>query len=407
MRRDFSMWTPETPKSIHVDTVKSLMVMNESPQRLGGSALGRWLVAVLVIGFSAAGFAEPFVAAYVHLGRYFDANMDREEREAALRESIAHAKAAGIRIVMPYSSTSSGAATYPSRVIPDHLYGDWDALGFYIDEARKEGLVAYPTVPVLVCGHDEPRGILLEHTDWALRDGEGKPLGFISAGHPEARAWVISALRELVDRYEVPGILLDYLRFPNKPVDLDASSRRRFESAHDNVEITIADRGDSAWQAFKEQQLTVLMSEIRSALPNTTLALYCWGPHVTQGHYVGQNWAGWAHDGLLDVINVSGYCYPDNYGDAYMDAFRRRLSGAKALLDEGGGTATATFCLGVVTSHGRIENASEIGEYLSVAREVGMEGVAVFTLNTLSEYQAEIATEDYFRTFEREVTTGK
>ncbi len=392
---------------MHLDTAKPIGVISSVLQWPKVRRWRHWIVVVLFLAMGNLASAEPFSAAYVHLGRYIDVNAPVETREAALRRSIAEAKELGIRILMPYSSNSAGAATYPSAVFPDHLYGDWDALGFYINEARKQGLKVYPTVPVLVCGHDEPRGILLEHTEWALRDYEGHPIGFISAGHPEARAWLISALRELVDRYEVPGLLLDYLRYPNKPVDLDARSRRRFESEHENVEIVIADRGDSPWQVFKEQQLTVLMNEIRSALPNTTLALYCWGPHVTQGHYVGQNWAGWARDGLLDVVNVSGYCYTDNYGDAYMEAFRKRLSGAKALLDEGGGDAKATFCLGVVTSHGRIEQASEIHDYLSVAGAVGMEGVAVFTLNTLSEYQAEVAAEDYFRTFEREVATGK
>ena len=127
------------------------------------------------------------------------------------------------------------------------------------------------------------------------------------------------------------------------------------------------------------------MTEIKAALPDTTLALYCWGPHVASGHYVGQRWADWAKAGYLDIINVSGYCYTDNYGEKYMEVFRQRLADARALVKPEESDARFTFCLGVVTSHGKIKAASEISTYLAAANELGVEGVAYFTLNTLGE----------------------
>jgi len=206
-------------------------------------------------------------------------------------------------------------------------------------------------------------------------------------------------LKELVERYEVNGILLDYLRYPNKVIRLDEGSEERFLAQTGVESINIADRSDTPWQRFREDQLTTLMAEIHEALPDTTLAIYTWGPHVVSGHNVGQDWASWVRDGYLDIVNVSGYCYPDNYGNDYMDVFRNRLSDAKALLDAAGNRAEATFCLGVVTSHGRVERAAQIKDYLEAARDTGMQGVAVFTMATLDAYYEEMVQQGYIQRF--------
>lgn len=333
-------------------------------------------------------FAEaPFNAAYVHLHRVALPGDPVETRLMAIAESVTEAKRAGLNVVMPYATDSSGRSYYPGSFHPESLYGEWDALGAYIAAARSAGLTVYPAVPMLICGHDAPAGILKVHPEWALREEDGALGGYISPAHPEARAWVVGMLKELVARYALEGVLLDYLRYPNKPIDLDPAGAAAFEAANPEVKHAITDRGDTPWQRFKESQLTTLMSEIKAALPDTTLALYCWGPHVASGHYVGQRWADWAKAGYLDIVNVSGYCYTDNYGDKYMEVFRKRLADARALVKPEESDARFTFCLGVVTSHGKIKSASEIPQYIAAAKEAGIEGVAYFTLNTLSELQ--------------------
>lgn len=340
------------------------------------------LVLALLPAMHAFGDA-PFNAAYVHLHRVALPGDPVEKRLADIDASIASAKQAGLNIVMPYAADSSGRSYYPGTHHPESLYGDWDALGAYIAAARAAGLKVYSAVPVLICGHDVPAGILLKHPAWALREKDGALGGYISAANPEARAWVTGMLKELVARYALEGVLLDYLRYPNKPVDLDPVGAAAFVAAHPEAAHAITDRGDTPWQRFKEAQLTALMADIKAALPDLTMALYCWGPHVASGHYVGQRWADWAKAGYLDIINVSGYCYTDNYGEQYMEVFRKRLADARALVKPEESDARFTFCLGVVTSHGKIKSASELPEYITAAREAGIEGVAYFTLNTL------------------------
>lgn len=355
-------------------------------------------VLICIVAFSA--HAEPpFIAAYVHLSRVVDREASESENHEAIAKSIASAKRSGLTVLMPYASSSSGIAYYPSSHHPESLYGEWDALGAYIEAARDAGIVVYPSVPVMTSGHDRPVGILKEHPDWALRDEDGSAIGYISAANRGARQWVVGMLRELVARYELNGLLLDYLRFPNRPVDLDPMGEEEYREAEGGAEFALTDRGDTPWQTFKEDNLTVLMAAIRGALPDTKLALYCWGPHVTKGHYVGQRWDLWAKRGYVDIINVSGYCYTENYGDRYMDAFRERLEGARALIKPGESGALFTFCLGVKTSHGAIKSSSEIDDYLRVSREAGMNGVAVFTLNALEAHLDDVVDAGYMSSY--------
>lgn len=337
---------------------------------------------------------EPFIGAYVHLHRVALPGEPIEKREAAIRESVATAKRAGITVLMPYVSDSAGRAYYPSTHHPERLYGDWDGVGFFIAEARKAGIAVYPTVPVLASGHDAPMGILARHPDWAIRHEDGTPYGYISAANPEARAWVVHMLQELVARYNLDGLTLDYLRYPNRPILLDEAGVAAYNEATGGAPYAVTDRGETAWQRFKESQLTELAKAIDVGLPGVKKVLYSWGAHVASGHFVGQRWADWVAAGYIDVVNASGYCYTDNYGDTYMDEFRGRMKAARALVPVES-DARLTFTLGIVTSHGGIKQSADINDYLTVAREEDVEGVAFFTLNTLAAHVDAVVDGNY------------
>jgi uncharacterized lipoprotein YddW (UPF0748 family) len=348
--------------------------------------------------------AAPFIGAYVHLHRVALKSDPIEKRLSDIQKSVATAKRAGITVLMPYVSDSAGRAYYPSTHHPENIYGDWDGAGAFIAEARKAGLKIYPTVPVLVSGHDKPMGILAEHPEWALRDDTGKRYGFISAANPEARKWVVGAMKELVARYELKGVTLDYLRYPNRPMLLDEQGMAAYDEATGGAPYTPKDRGDTAWQKFKERQLTELARSIDEELPDVEKVLYSWGHHVASGHFVGQRWVDWANAGYIDIVSASGYCYTDNYGDRYMDEFRKRMTAARASLPATSKTRL-TFTLGVVTSHGGIKQPSDINDYLTVSAEEGVRGVAFFTLNTLTEHVDAVVEEGYLKSYAAGLTT--
>ncbi len=348
----------------------------------------------------ADGRERPFLGAYLNIPRLFDASDSLPDRERAIGRQLDEFKASGLRVVMPYATTTSGEALYPSNVIPDKRYADWDPLAVVVAAAKARQLEVYPVACVLACGKDALKGILRTHQEWALRDEAGRPIGHISPCHPQARAWVTSVMAEIVDRYRPDGLLLDYLRFNNRPMQLDPRGA---------AELAVRLRGVSpenrprVVQQFKEAGLTELMRsisvDVRRRQPGIRIAIYSWGPHVVENHRVAQDWETWAKRKYIDMVNVSGYCYRANYGDRYLQVFKERLAGALAINRRAGGPVDVTLCLGIRTSHGRIEEAAEVNDYLSIAQRLGVDGAAVFTWDYLRPYLDAISRDAYFANF--------
>lgn len=335
--------------------------------------------------------APPFLAVYIHFPSLFDAKASPEIREQAIARELDRIQACGLDTLLPYATGTSGSAAYASDIIPDRTYGDWDPLAVLMREARRRGLRVFPVHCPLPSGGAAPRGILLQHPDWALRNAKGEPLGHISPLVPAARQWVASVSRELVTRYQPDGLLLDYLRFPSEAVQLDGVPAPKDAA------------GKQAAQARKEEALTELARLIsttaRVAKPGLQIALYSWGPHVTTNHPVAQNWPLWAQRGYVDQVNISGYCFTNNYGARYRDVFARRIREAVALNHAAGSPAQVSFALGVKTSHGQIHRADEVADYLTLARAEGANGVAVFTWGHLQPFYETVRTADSFRKF--------
>ena len=345
------------------------------------------------------------VGAYIHMERCFDPKAPIEKKEQQIAESLALLKESGLRSIFPYATMTSGSACYDSNIIPSRRYSDWDPLAVFVREARKLDLKVYPVPCVLPSGkHGPPQGILKEYPEWADRDKDGNPTGFISPGHPEAQKYIVSWLKELVINYQPDGLMLDYLRYPEyKDVIPDPATMKKFEKlCPPEAEITEETRV-KMYNQFKRDTLTELAKlishELRAIKPDISLSIYTWGPHVVENHDVAQDWRVWAKEGYIDMINVSGYCYPDNYGEKYMQVFEDRLKGTRDMLKKANPKTHLVLCLGVVTSHGKVHSAEDINQYLVTAKHLGIDDVLFFTWPTLIEHLEDFNRKGYLKTF--------
>ncbi len=337
--------------------------------------------------------ARPFSGAYMHLDQMLPKNSPPPARQAALAAELDRFKSSGMRIAMPYVRDTRGGVIYESKVVPLRRQKDWDALAVFMEEARKRDIEVWPVICVVPSGHDTPAGILEKHGEWALLDKNGKQTGYVSPCNPAARKWMVASVSEVATRHKLDGVLLDYLRFPSQNVQLDPTSAAEYRRQFPNDTSASEAERKQHMQQFKVAGLTNLAREIsdevRRARPGIKIGLYTWGPHVISGHNVSQDWQTWVRQGYIDMVNVSGYCYRDNYGSEYMKTFETRMKDAAKVWSEAGSEAELTFTLGVKTSHGQVHSAAEIGEYRRVARETGIEGFAVFTWTYLQPYLEE------------------
>lgn len=369
----------------------------------------RWMVGLCVAAALGAGGrcaaatepSEPFLAAYINIDKLFDAKAEPAQREQSIARHVERFRGCGLRVLMPFVVDTRKQALYPSRVIADKPYHDWDPLAVIMREARSRQLKVYPAICVMASGGDHPAGILKTHPDWAVRDAAGKPLGFISAGHPEARKWIVDLVHEVAAQYQPDGLLLDYLRFPSGSAQLDAVSQAQFDTAHPAAKLP---RDGSPYRhqllQFKRECLTELVGQIvaavRSVKPQPRIALYMWGPQELSGT---RDWPTWVQRGYIDVLNLSGYCYQANYGPSYMQVYEKRIRDVAAILKKAGQPIEFTVCVGIDTSHGHISSAAEIRQYLQVAKRSGAQGAAIFTWDTLQPYLDEVDRGRYIAEF--------
>lgn len=335
--------------------------------------------------------AKPTQWAYIHTSQCFNAADDPAQREQDILALLDECSAAGLDAVAPYVGTTSGQAHYPSKLVSDHRWGDWDPIRVFVDGARQRGMEVHLCVPVLACGHHTPSGILRQHPEWGLPGEDGNPVGAISPGHPAARRWVVSRMQELVRRYSPDGLLLDYLRFPSQATELDTESAQRFEQWR----LTAGSDSDKEdVQQFRELLLTELMQQIsegvRSIQPDLYLSIYSWGHHVASNHRVAQNWPLWAQRKYIDEVNVCGYWFPDTYpkrwGNSHLEAFETVITESQRLLKEAGADTRLTFALGVRTSHGQVRTVVDIASYLNTATRLQADGVNYFTWSYLQPF---------------------
>ncbi len=360
------------------------------------------LVLLLVIALFArsvtnacAATRDPFLAVYLNFHELFDRKAGVDEQSRAIAAALDRMKACGFNAVLPYATTTSGEATYPSALIPKRMYGGSDPLAVLIREAKVRGLRVYPVQCALPSGGEKPNGILLQHPEWALRNAAGKPLGTISPANPQAREWVASVSREIVAKYQPDGLLLDYLRFPNQPVQLDPVTSASVPSPSRSASAEEKAR----FQAYREDALTeqarLISAAARSAKRDIRIAIYSWGPHVVKKHYVSQNWPLWAQRGYIDSVNLSGYCFPESYGDKFLKVFEQRLADAQNL----GAPVELTFALGIKTSHGEIKHAADVKPYIDIAKKLGVGGTGVFTWGHLRPFLDDFEKGNYLREF--------
>jgi len=119
---------------------------------------------------------------------------------------------------------------YHSDILPvEPGWEEFDALTYFIEEAHQRGLTVFGYYAPFYGTNDIkrlPRSIAVDHPEW-LADGPNMPK-FPDAANPEVVKYILSVYEELVTRYDLDGIGLDYIRYPTpNSLNYDENNRQR------------------------------------------------------------------------------------------------------------------------------------------------------------------------------------
>lgn len=281
------------------------------------------------------------------------------------------------------NATWAGLAHYPSHVLPQSFtyryYGD--QLEQCIEAAKKYGIEVHAWI---VCWYLEnsPTEFTdpLKGTDRLQETSGGTQRLWMNPAHPANRQHHLDIIAEILKNYDVDGIHLDYIRYPDSDSCYSPFTRKQFET--DTGVATgewprDAMPGGAHRQAFVEWRAGVVSSFVRDAKqlinqakPGVRLSAAVWGlyPQIIQS--IGQDWGAWVKDGTLDFVCPMDYAEDLNTFTGLVDQ-QLRLPGIRGRIYPG---------IGVTSSESQLR-ADEVIEQIVALRHRGVGGFAVFDLS--------------------------
>ncbi|MBD2089796.1 family 10 glycosylhydrolase [Microcoleus sp. FACHB-1515] len=259
--------------------------------------------------------------------------------------------AAGINTVF-FETINAGYPIYPSQIAPQQnpLVRGWDPLAAAVELAHARNMELHAWVWTFAAGNQlhnrlvsqpssYPGPILAAHPDWANYDNAGNmiPAGqtkpFLDPANPQARQYLLNLFEEIVTRYNVDGLQLDYIRYPfqdlsaNRTYGYGIAARQQFQQLTGTDPIALTPRSPlwSRWTQFRIEQVNSFVAQTAQLLrsrsapgtvsrrSNLILSTAVFPlPTSDRLNRIQQNWELWAQRGDVDLIVPMSYAMDTN-----------------------------------------------------------------------------------------------
>ncbi|MCH7812405.1 MAG: family 10 glycosylhydrolase [Planctomycetes bacterium] len=273
-------------------------------------------------------------------------------------EIIDNCAEAGFNAVL-FQVRGNGTVFYPSKIEPwaeqlDYTDPGFDPLALAVEQAHSRGIELHAWVNVMPAwrGPNEPgieNQLYFTHPEWFWYDPDGnrQPLlhqvgerkrGWYASLNPclpVVRDYLVEVFAELVGNYDVDGLHLDYIRFPNERV---VPGEKMPDYPHDERTLQLYRQdtglapGDDAeaWNRWRSAQVTELVAQIHAMMrrtnPDAVLSAAVGSvPARALTHF--QDSKTWIQRGIIDTVFLMNYT-----GD--VEKFKSRLTAWEPDLDQ-------------------------------------------------------------------------
>ena len=211
---------------------------------------------------------------------------------------------------------------------------------------------------------------------------------YTSPVHPAAQAHAAAVIGEMVQKYPVDGVHLDYVRFPNEDFDYSPAALELFKttilpglSDKERREAAAREVLDPAaypnlfadrWDEFRRAGLTDLVVKVRTAVKAArpgamvTAAVVPDAQQATESRL--QDWRGWLDQSLLDALCPMAYTT-----DA--EIFTRQVAAAREY------AGAVPVWAGIGAYH---LTRPQTLQHMTAARKLGAAGVILFSYEALT-----------------------
>jgi uncharacterized lipoprotein YddW (UPF0748 family) len=298
-------------------------------------------------------------AVWIHAGMFAT---DRAEAIARLQTLLEDYRAARVTVLFCFDS------------LPAQHRKGWDFLATLVTEAHTRGIQVHP---VISPGYPVPlEGEIRDHPEWLITGMKGEIYRNLNLANPAVRRYIVRVVEEAL-KYQVDGIHLDYARFPlGQTFSYDRETTEAFKKEFGQSPLEVShDSGNMVWCEWikwNARQVTTLVREIRSAVKardrSRQLSAAVFPNAGISPFEIGQDWAAWAREGLVDLLCPMLYSNDTRLFREYVRDAVRIANGKCAVY------------AGVACSSSHNKNTPEgLLSELSIAGEEGAAGVAIFS----------------------------
>ncbi|MGZ5454575.1 MAG: glycoside hydrolase family 10 protein, partial [Candidatus Aminicenantales bacterium] len=333
-------------------------------------------------GAAESSLAMPVRGVWMHPGFF---GPDKDAAVEKMRTTLDEYAAAGINTLIMLVKNTSGHVYYASEIgVRDAAY-NWDFFGTFLAEAKKRKMEVHPWFCVFP--ESSILGQVREHPEWLITSPKREMVAAVNPALPAARAYEISLMLEVVLKYDVGWVHLDYIRYPCEPTEpffsFDAETLKLFQAdtGIDMAAVKARDTGNPAWNVWlrwNTDRVTVFIRELRDALKTTgrkvKISAAVFPDAVNARVMIGQDWAEWGREGLVDMLNPMIYT---NDGKLYEKLTREAV---------GFGKGKTLVCpgIGIGTSHNQNTPEGMIEE-MRLSKALKADGVVYFSSNSLKQ----------------------
>lgn len=293
-----------------------------------------------------------------------------------------------------------GDAYYDSELAPagESVNPGFDPLAACISAARADGIAVHAWVNVYLAWYvDRPAPedhLLSTHPEWFMISQDGVDLGqpsvsvdlvgrgvegrYLSPSHPGVSRHLKAVVREIMDNYDVAGIHLDYVRYPNEHYDFSPLAQAAYWEAVGQdpppAEVNPADR--KVWNRWRSDRVTAFVRELRrlidAARPGIQLSAAV-KPDLTRAYVrYGQDWVHWINRRYLDFAVPMFYTGSTDEIETQMRTVRKYVQKGRVCAGLGAWNqaAQATF------------------DQIDAGRRSRLDGFSIFSFATLASSPA-------------------
>jgi uncharacterized lipoprotein YddW (UPF0748 family) len=328
----------------------------------------------------AASLSMPVRGVWMHPGLF---GPDQGAALEKMRTVLDEYARAGINTLIMLVKNTSGHVYYASEIgIADPAY-NWDFFGTFLAEAKKRKMEVHPWFCVFP--ESAILGQVRQHPEWLIASPRREMVGAVNPALPAVRAYEISLMLEVVRKYDVGWVHLDYIRYPCEPTEpffsFDPETLRLFkeDTGVDMAAVKARDTGNPVWNVWlrwNTERVTVFVRELKAALAGTgrkvRISAAVFPDAVNARVMIGQDWAAWGREGLVDMLNPMLYT---NDAKLYETLAREAV---------GYGRGRALVCpgIGIGTSHNQNTPEGMI-EQMRISKALKADGVVYFSSSSL------------------------